>query len=369
MTAIRTEQLTKRFGTLAAVDQVSLTIHEGELFFLLGPSGCGKTTLLRMLAGFIEPDDGQLFFDDRRMNGVPPRRRDTGMVFQNYALWPHLTVAENVAYGLDVRRVRGPERAQRVRDALQMVRMEGYESHRPTQLSGGQQQRIALARALVIRPAVLLLDEPLSNLDARLRSQLRDEIRRIHAATKITTVYVTHDQKEALSLADRIAVMDAGRVVQVGPPRQIYERPADEFVAQFLGDTNLIRGTVEGIDLSEQVVVSTPLGKLAGSSTSKLPPRTEVVCSLRPETLRLDSSAGARAPNQFTAVIEHVIFLGELKHVHILGPGGINLLAYVLDTHASPPVPGQRVTVTVPSSEVIVFPAREQPAGHKASGP
>ena len=205
-------KVSKNFGAAPVLRDISLEVADRELFFLLGPSGCGKTTLLRLIAGFYEPDAGELFFGNRRMNGVPPHRRNAGMVFQNYALWPHLSVAENVGYGLEVRGIRGQERDRLVREALAVVQVESLAERPPNQLSGGQQQRVALARALVIKPDVLLLDEPLSNLDARLRLELREEIRRIHEQTRITTVYVTHDQKESLSLADRIAVLRAGSV-------------------------------------------------------------------------------------------------------------------------------------------------------------
>src|SRR5215813_419209 len=208
------QSLTKTFGKTVALKNISLEIHSQELFFLLGPSGCGKTTLLRTVAGFYQPDAGEVLFGDKSMKGVPPHRRNAGMVFQNYALWPHLSVAENVAYGLEVRSVPAAEKKQRVAEALAIVQMEAFADRTPNQLSGGQQQRVALARALVIKPDVLLLDEPLSNLDAKLRLEMREEIHRIHAQTRITTIYVTHDQKEALSLAGRMAVMRDGVVEQ-----------------------------------------------------------------------------------------------------------------------------------------------------------
>ena len=237
-------KLVKQFGATVALKDISLEVGSQELFFLLGPSGCGKTTLLRLIAGFYQPDGGEILFGDQPMNGVPPHRRNTGMVFQNYALWPHMTVAENVAYGLEVRAVSAAEKKERVAEALGIVQMEPYAERSPNQLSGGQQQRVALARALVIRPDVLLLDEPLSNLDARLRLEMREEIRRIHAQTKITTIYVTHDQKEALSLADCMAVLRDGRVEQLGDPRAVYRTPANRFVADFIGETNWLPAKV-----------------------------------------------------------------------------------------------------------------------------
>src|SRR5947209_12379465 len=238
--------LTKNFGTTTALREISFEIASQELFFLLGPSGCGKTTLLRVIAGFYQPDGGELHFGDQPMNGVPAHRRNTGMVFQNYALWPDLTVAENVAYGLEVRAVSAAEKKTRVAEALEIVQMQKLAGQNPNQLSGGQQQRVALARALVIRPDVLLLDEPLSNLDAKLRLEMREEIRRIHAQTRITTIYVTHDQKEALSLADRMAVMREGVIEQTGDPRTVYRAPANRFVADFIGETNWLAAEVLG---------------------------------------------------------------------------------------------------------------------------
>jgi ABC-type Fe3+/spermidine/putrescine transport system ATPase subunit len=233
------QNLRKSFGPGApAVDDVSFRIEPGEMFFLLGPSGCGKTTVLRMVAGFVTPDAGDILFDGRRMNEVPAQGRQTAMVFQSYAIWPHLTVYENVAYGLRVQKLSGAELDVRVREALRLARLEALAPRQPAQLSGGEQQRVALARALAVRPGLILLDEPLSNLDARLRLDLREELRRVHLETKITCLYVTHDQDEALSLADRMAVMNRGRIEQIGTPREVYERPASEFVARFMGETN-----------------------------------------------------------------------------------------------------------------------------------
>ncbi|HID07008.1 MAG TPA: ABC transporter ATP-binding protein, partial [Armatimonadetes bacterium] len=225
MVGVKLKDVTKRFGTTIAVNTVSLDVNRGELFFLLGPSGCGKTTLLRLIAGFVEPDAGEIWFDGRLMNNVPAHLRNAAMVFQNYALFPHMTVWENVAYGLRLRNLSKREQAERIRWALELVRMSEFKDRYPGQLSGGQQQRIALARALIVQPDVLLLDEPLSNLDARLRAEMRREIKRIHRQLRITTIYVTHDQKEALSMADRIAVMRNGCVEQVGTPRELYYHP------------------------------------------------------------------------------------------------------------------------------------------------
>ena len=234
------QNITKTFDQNVIVDGVSFTIEDDEMFFLLGPSGCGKTTILRMIAGFYPPDAGDIFFGNRRMNDVPPNQRNTALVFQNYAIWPHLTVFENVAYGLRVRRVGAPELRKRVDEALAQVRLTELANRKPTQLSGGQQQRVALARAIVVKPDLLLFDEPLSNLDAKLRIEMRDQIQKLRTANRYTSLYVTHDQEEALSLASRIAVMNAGKIQQVGTPQEIYDRPANAFVASFIGKINLL---------------------------------------------------------------------------------------------------------------------------------
>jgi iron(III) transport system ATP-binding protein len=309
--------LTKRFGATAALADVSLEIESRELFFLLGPSGCGKTTLLRLIAGFYQPDEGDLLFGERSMRGVPPHLRNAGMVFQNYALWPHLSVAANVAYGLEVRRVPAAERQHRVAEALAIVQMTPYAGRMPNQLSGGQQQRVALARALVIRPDVLLLDEPLSNLDAKLRLELREEIRRIHAHTRITTVYVTHDQKEALSLAGRMAVLREGRVEQVGSPRTIYRAPANRFVADFVGETNWWSARVARRAPGE-MVLETEAGPVQAATDHPAGPGTTVWLGFRPEAVEL----GPHATNCFQTRVAHVSYLGEIEQYQLELPSG-----------------------------------------------
>src|SRR5450830_1049187 len=252
------QSIVKRFDTVTAVDGVSLEIRDGECFFLLGPSGCGKTTLLRMIAGCCAPDEGRIVFNGQPVNDLPPHRRNTPLVFQNYALWPHLTVFDNVAFGLTVpgRTCPAPERRERVGRMLAAMHMEDLARRKPNRLSGGQQQRVALARALVIDPACLLLDEPLSNLDAKLRLEMRVEIRRLVKRQGITTIYVTHDQKEALSMADRCAILRQGRVEQVGSPRDLYEHPANRFVADFIGGANLVPGKVRAMSNGLTTVVT-----------------------------------------------------------------------------------------------------------------
>lgn len=305
---VRIDHLNKRFGQIQVLRDISIDIADHELFFLLGPSGCGKTTLLRLVAGFYQPDEGVILFGNQSMNGVPPHRRHTGMVFQNYALWPHLTVAENVAYGLEVRGVGVTEKKQRVAEALAIVQMEAYAERMPNQLSGGQQQRVALARALVVKPDVLLLDEPLSNLDAKLRLEMREEIRRIHAQTQITTLYVTHDQKESLSLADRMAVLHGGVIEQIGTPRDVYRLPANRFVADFMGETNWLPAEVRQSD-GQAMQLQSELGLLYANPNAQFNPGQRVWVGFRPEAVEL----GPNEINSFSVPVAHVTYLGEVE--------------------------------------------------------
>jgi iron(III) transport system ATP-binding protein len=357
MTSIRIQEVSRRFGPTVAVDQVTLEVAAGELFFLLGPSGCGKTTLLRILAGFVQPDAGNVFFGEQQVTDLPPRARDAGMVFQTYALWPHLTVAANVAYGLEVRGLSRAEVARRVERVLKMVHLEGLGERRPNQLSGGQQQRVALARALIVEPRLLLLDEPLSNLDARLRDELREEIRRLHKETGLTMVYVTHDQKEALTLADRLAIMDHGRLVQVGKPQEVYGRPANRFVATFLGDSNFLAGTVHSASATE-CVVDTAIGPLIGLSNNGRPPeQTRVTCSVRPHALVIDP--GGTSLNHIVAKVEQLHFLGEFVHLRVLAAGDTPLEVVSLPHAAGRLQPGDLVSLSVPPDQVVVLQDKE----------
>src|SRR5687768_2988400 len=268
MAAVRLEHITKSFEKTVALHDVHLEIASGELFFLLGPSGCGKSTLLRLVAGLHEPTRGRILFNGSDVTSLGTEKRNAVMCFQSYALWPHMSVRDNVRFGLDVRGVSAAERERRTDEALKLVRMDALAARKPNELSGGQQQRVALARALAVRPACLLLDEPLSNLDAKLRHEMRSEIRRICKTAGCTTIYVTHDQKEALSVADRIALLNDGRLAQVGTPGELYHRPASSFAADFIGNTNLMSGTVvERVGLG--VRVNTPVGEMmaAGNGT------------------------------------------------------------------------------------------------------
>ena len=322
MISIQVKQLTKRFGPVVALHGLDLSISPGELFFLLGPSGCGKTTLLRSLAGFYFPEKGRILFGDEDVTRLAPHKRNTGMMFQSYALWPHLSVAENVAFGLVERKVPAAEIKRRVTEALASVHMAPYGDRSPNQLSGGQQQRVALARALVIRPRCLLLDEPLSNLDARLRLEMRAEIRRVCKEFQLTTVYVTHDQKEALSIADRMAVLESGHILQVGTPREVYRRPNCRAVANFIGETDFLPGKVLGRD-GDQVMVETAVGRFAGylgEAAAAVPAGSAVTVSIRPECweLRAEPAAG----NAVRGRIGASIYLGEVAQYAFVTDNG-----------------------------------------------
>ena len=286
--SIRIIRVTKRFGSLEAVKEVNLEIQTGEFFTLLGPSGCGKTTLLRSIAGFNQPEAGEIYFGERRIDKISAHKRGIGMVFQNYAVFPHLTVYDNVAYGLKARKVSASEIGPKVEKALQMVRLGGMEERLPNQLSGGQLQRVAIARALAIEPQVFLMDEPLSNLDAKLRVEMRSEIRELQRQMKITTIYVTHDQEEALSISDRIAVMNLGVVEQVGRPWEIYNTPKNRFVAGFIGTTNFFEG--EGAGGEGLVRIEGILLKVEGLSR---PPGEKIAFAIRPEAFKTEEQISA----------------------------------------------------------------------------
>jgi iron(III) transport system ATP-binding protein len=318
MISVSIEGLVKRFGQVTALNGIDLRVAPGELFFLLGPSGCGKTTLLRNIAGFYMPDAGTILFGDEDVTKVPPHKRNTGMMFQSYALWPHLTVAGNVAFGLEERRVPRPQIRERVQAALASVKMDGYGDRKINQLSGGQQQRVALARALVIQPRCLLLDEPLSNLDARLRLEMRSEIRRACKENGLTAIYVTHDQKEALSIADRLAILDGGKLVQIGSPKDVYRRPRSRLVADFIGETNFIAGEIVGLDSSDasECRVRTLHGEFAGFITD-LSWRPKVgdkaVLSVRPECWKLEHPTPySPTVNVVRGCVGRRIYLGEI---------------------------------------------------------
>jgi iron(III) transport system ATP-binding protein len=304
---IELQDIVKRFGALEAVSHVSLAIQDGELFTLLGPSGCGKTTILRLVGGFHRTDQGRILFGGRDMTGKPPYERNIGMVFQNYALWPHMRIFDNIAYGLQLKKLSGGEIREKVAHAMGLVNMQGLEKRYPGELSGGQQQRVALARALVLNPDVLLLDEPLSNLDAKIRIQVRAEIRKLQKDLGITTIYVTHDQEEALTLSDRIAVLNQGKLQQLGSPHELYEKPYNPFVADFIGINNLIPAKVKEVtDSGFRLVVESAAGPIACSGDGRLKPGADCMVCIRPETAEI--SLSPTPPEGFSSIAGIVSF-------------------------------------------------------------
>jgi len=364
MATVRLEGLTKRFadGAAAAVDGLTLEVRHGELLSLLGPSGCGKTTTLRLIAGFLAPDAGEIWIGDRCLSSprrtVPPERRGMSMLFQSYAVWPHKTVGENVVYGLRFRDVPRSDWPRRLREALALVRLEGFADRYPGELSGGQQQRVALARALIVEPAILLLDEPLSNLDAALREEMRFEIRRIHETFHITTVYVTHDQAEAMVTSDRIAVMSAGRLEQVGAPDEVYERPVTAFVASFIGRTNLLRGRV-----ADDGRIECDGLRLAATGAEARRGET-VAVSVRPHTIALavagpgSANGGPEAPdaaavNRFPGTVTRAVYFGDAMDYQVAVTGTPHVFRVIGDPHRRLAV-GQAVAISLPADRCVL---------------
>ncbi|MBI3372114.1 MAG: ABC transporter ATP-binding protein [Betaproteobacteria bacterium] len=355
MGTIAIEGVRRSFGSVEAVRHLSLDIRDSEFFTLLGPSGCGKTTLLRMIAGFTEPDAGEIRIGGKRIDTLPPHRRNIGMVFQNYAIFPNLTVAGNIAYGLKARKFAPDEIARRVTEALVLVRLSGYGERWPHQLSGGQLQRVAIARALVIRPEVLLLDEPLSNLDARLRVDMRGEIRELQQRLGITTVYVTHDQEEALAVSQRIAVMHSGRIEQLGAPEEIYRKPASLFVARFMGTTNVLRGVAGARDDCGTRVRVGPSELLV----PVLDAREGEALSLciRPEALRVIVGGEPLAADsaRLEATVRKTEFVGALVRLDAELADGTPLKVAVLDDPVAGAAPGSRIALAYDPARVTVF--------------
>ena len=356
MIPVRIESLVKRYGDVYALNDVSLAIEGGELFFLLGPSGCGKTTLLRSIAGFVTPEGGSIRLGEQDITTAPPNKRDTAMVFQNYALWPHMTVADNVGFGLEVQNVPGKERRDRIREALGMVQMEQLAGRKPNQLSGGQQQRVALARALVVKPKCLLLDEPLSNLDAKLRLHMRRVIRKLCKQLNLTTIYVTHDQKEALSMADRIAVLRDGRIEQIGTPIDLYNRPINRFVAEFVGETNFIEGQVTG-QKDGSWIVQSAAGAIRGTTPLEhVVAGASATISVRPEAVTIGGNGtAADGMNRIEGTLVDTVYLGEFAQYEVQIAGGIVVKVLQQNPRTEPPPPGKKVTLEFNPADAIVL--------------
>jgi ABC-type Fe3+/spermidine/putrescine transport system ATPase subunit len=344
MDGLELKNIRKSFGATVAVNGVSLTIARGELFFLLGPSGCGKTTLLRMVAGFIQPDSGAIVYRGQDLTPTPIERRNIGMVFQSYSLWPHMSVFDNVAYGLRMRHASAGDIGKRVSAALEMVDMAALGNRKPAELSGGQQQRVALARALVYEPEILLLDEPLSNLDAKLRKEMRREIRSLHERLRITMVYVTHDQEEAATMADRIALLRGGSLVQLGTPQELYHRPASVFAAEFFGQANVIAGSVTSVADGVARVVSSQGIFEAHPAPAWVAPGKSVRMIIRPENLRIN--ADAEPVNRLSATVVAREFSGSTES-YTLAAGDLRLLALAVADGGRLLAPGDEVSVSV----------------------
>ncbi len=358
MIRVTIESLVKRYDRVPALDGASLEIRPGELSFLLGPSGSGKTTLARLVAGLEPVEEGEIYFDGRVIHTLPALERKVGLVFQNEALWPHLNVLDNVGYGLKMRGIGRRERKTRVIEILGMVGIDSLAQKMPSVLAPIQKLRVALARALVIEPQLLILDDPLARLEPRARPEFRDELRRLHAETEMTTLVLSSDPREALAMAERLAVIDLGHIVQVGPPGEVYNRPASAFVARFLGAANLIQGQVEGTDARGDIVVKTPLGRLIGQSTAgPLPTGTPVTVAIRPESIGLGPSVPPGA-NRFAATLERQTFLGEVRQVNLRGPGDWPVSALALQSQSAGLREGQSLTASVPPEFVVVLPGK-----------
>ncbi|HEY8749489.1 MAG TPA: ABC transporter ATP-binding protein [Tepidisphaeraceae bacterium] len=349
MTRVRLDHVSKSFGATVALAETDLLIEAGQLFFLLGPSGCGKSTLLRLIAGLHVPSSGRVLFNDRDVTALPTEKRNAVMVFQSYALWPHMTVRENIRFGLAVRKATRSQQNQRIDEVLELVQMSDLAERKPNELSGGQQQRVALARALAVQPECLLLDEPLSNLDAKLRHEMRTEIRRICKTQNLTTIYVTHDQKEALSTADQIAIMNRGKVVQVGTPADLYHKPVNRFVADFIGETNLLSGPVTS-RMDGRITVDTPVGLITAAWKEAVGDR--VTLSIRPEQMRLNRGGLPDAYiNHLTGDVKETTFLGEAsEHVIVVNGQPIKVIS-------APPLfnPPAQLTVEFSPEDAVVL--------------
>ncbi|CAH1667326.1 Spermidine/putrescine import ATP-binding protein PotA [Hyphomicrobiales bacterium] len=349
MARLSISHLQKTYGEFTAVDDVDIAIADGEFLVLLGPSGCGKTTTLRMIAGFIAPTSGRITIGERDVTDLPPWKRHCGLVFQSYALFPHMTVAQNVAFGLEMHKVPQAERGPRVAEALRLVRLDGFDARYPRQLSGGQQQRVALARALAMEPQVLLLDEPLSNLDAKLRLEVRVEIRELQRKLGLTTIMVTHDQEEALTMADRLVVMEKGQVRQIGSQRELYEKPADRFVASFIGRSAFLDGEVSGPGRFRTA------GGLAIACAAAAAPGPATL-ALRPERIAVGGETDG-LPNRFQARVEHASYLGAVLDIQVALDEHDRMLLQIPNRPGLPePRPDETITIGWAEDAGLVYP-------------
>lgn len=370
MAKVALRNITKSFADVVAVKDVSIQVEHGEFFTLLGPSGCGKTTLLKTIAGFYLQDKGNIFFDKRLIDTIPAHKRNTGMVFQNYAIFPHLNVFDNIAYGLKERKFSARVIKEKVESSLRLVNLGGFEKRMAHQLSGGQQQRVVIARSLVIEPEVLLFDEPLSNLDAKLREQMRNEIKNLQKKLKITTIYVTHDQEEALCISDRIAVMNSGEVIQVGTPYEIYWHPEDLFVANFIGLANTYRAKVISSDLSKSIVEVNFTGiQLKIKSDMNLLPNREITFSVRPESIHfIDGEKKTEFDNLIRGKIDNINFLGSYAHYEIKLSNGEMMRAEIHNPkRASLMREGNEVNIGFDEEDILLF-AKDGDSDAKISG-
>jgi ABC-type Fe3+/spermidine/putrescine transport system ATPase subunit len=357
MMRVSLERLEKRFGAVAAVDGASLELRPGEMTYVLGPVGAGKTTLARLVTGLESPDYGEIYFGDRLVHTVPPHEREVGMVFQDLGLWPGLTVQENVGYPLKIQKLARLERRRRVGEMLSALRIDSLAGRRPEGLTAQQKLRTALARALVTQPSFLVLDEPLGSLEPRAREECWDDLKRVHAEAGVTVLVFTDDALEALALADRLAVMDLGKILQSGTPQELYSRPLDVFVARMLGPTNLLQGQVESqmTEAKGEVVVRTPLGRLIGQMIpGQTGPGAAVTISVRPETLSLGPSTPA-GWNRFPATVERITFRGEVRQIHVRGPGDWPVVVSALQSQSLSLREGQSLTLSVAPEHVVVL--------------
>ena len=362
-TRLQIANLTIKFPGAVAVDNVSIDVNPGEFFTLLGPSGCGKTTLLRTIAGFCSQNEGHIYFNDRLVDSLPAHRRDTGMVFQNYAVFPHLTVWQNIAYGLRARRVPKLEMSERIKEAIRLVDLIGYEERKPSQLSGGQQQRVVVARATVVRPQILLMDEPLANLDAKLRVRLREELRELQRELGITTIYVTHDQEEALSISDRIAVMWMGKVQQIGSPMEVYRHPVSKSVAEFVGEGTFFTGVACHMNDDDITVELKDGNRLVSDSLSRLETKEgdSVRLGFRPQDAKIVINPAQNAENILSGTVIQKMYFGGLVRYHLETSSGLQIQAEeYAPFRDGRNTEGDTISISIPRDRLMVFPVEEE---------